>query len=152
MTAVAPTPITFPRVDSYFEPVRVQRSAPTGPGPIADLVGADITTELDGSGRSVRYVNLDYAASAPALSAVAAEIAQALPQYASVHRGAGEQVDRIGGVAGEDDVVVGTGPDEPAHRDPRLLVPVGGELRQVSGATVDAVSYTHLTLPTKRIV
>ncbi|MBJ7287605.1 aminotransferase class V-fold PLP-dependent enzyme [Williamsia sp.] len=89
MTAVAPTPITFPRADAFFEPVRVRRTAPAGPGPIADLVGADITTALDGSGRSVRYVNLDYAASAPALSAVAAEIAQALPQYASVHRGAG---------------------------------------------------------------
>ncbi|GAA1460244.1 aminotransferase class V-fold PLP-dependent enzyme [Williamsia maris] len=89
MTAVAPTPITFPRADTVFEPVRVRRTAPAGPGPIADLVGADITTALDGSGRSVRYVNLDYAASAPALSAVAAEIAEALPQYASVHRGAG---------------------------------------------------------------
>ena len=67
----------------------MQRTAPAGPGPIADLVGADITTALDGDGRSVRYVNLDYAASAPALSAVAAEIGRALPQYASVHRGAG---------------------------------------------------------------
>ncbi|GGF21152.1 aminotransferase class V-fold PLP-dependent enzyme [Williamsia phyllosphaerae] len=89
MTAVAPTPITFPRADTFFEPVRVQRTAPAGPGPIADLVGADITTALDGDERSVRYVNLDYAASAPALSVVAAEIGQALPQYASVHRGAG---------------------------------------------------------------
>ena len=89
MTSVAPTPITLPRVQADLEPVRVRRSTPAGPGPIADLVGADITTALDGSGRSVRYVNLDYAASAPALSVVAAQIAEALPQYASVHRGAG---------------------------------------------------------------
>ncbi len=93
MTAAAPTPITFPRADAYFAPVRVRPIAQAGPGPLADLVGADITTTIDASaasaGQAVRYVNLDYAASAPALSAVAAEIAAALPQYASVHRGAG---------------------------------------------------------------
>ncbi|MGJ0118129.1 aminotransferase class V-fold PLP-dependent enzyme [Williamsia sp. MIQD14] len=55
--------------------------------PIADVVGADETVEC-AAGR-VRYVNGDYAASAPALAAVATEIAAALPQYASVHRGAG---------------------------------------------------------------
>jgi selenocysteine lyase/cysteine desulfurase len=41
------------------------------------------------TGENVRYVNLDYAASAPALSAVAEHIAQVLPYYSSVHRGAG---------------------------------------------------------------
>ena len=35
------------------------------------------------------YANLDHAASAPALGAVTDEIARVLPQYASVHRGAG---------------------------------------------------------------
>ncbi|GAA2063099.1 aminotransferase class V-fold PLP-dependent enzyme [Williamsia deligens] len=35
------------------------------------------------------YANLDHAASAPALDAVVAELAVALPEYASVHRGAG---------------------------------------------------------------
>ncbi|WP_328858945.1 aminotransferase class V-fold PLP-dependent enzyme [Williamsia herbipolensis] len=55
--------------------------------PIADVVGAHETVDC-AAGR-VRYVNGDYAASAPALTAVAGEIAQALPQYASVHRGAG---------------------------------------------------------------
>ena len=39
-------------------------------------------------GGSARWVNLDYAASAPALRAVADHVAQVLPLYASVHRGA----------------------------------------------------------------
>ncbi|WP_132992926.1 aminotransferase class V-fold PLP-dependent enzyme [Gordonia zhaorongruii] len=37
----------------------------------------------------VKYANLDYAASAPALTVVAEQIADALAEYASVHRGAG---------------------------------------------------------------
>ncbi|HEX3261337.1 MAG TPA: aminotransferase class V-fold PLP-dependent enzyme, partial [Pseudonocardia sp.] len=37
----------------------------------------------------VEYANLDYAASAPALVEVAARVLEALPHYASVHRGAG---------------------------------------------------------------
>ena len=41
------------------------------------------------SGQRVRYVNLDYAASAPALRPVADLVGQVLPLYASVHRGAG---------------------------------------------------------------
>jgi selenocysteine lyase/cysteine desulfurase len=39
-------------------------------------------------GGSARWVNLDYAASAPALRAVAEQLAEVLPLYASVHRGA----------------------------------------------------------------
>ncbi len=42
---------------------------------------------VDGS--STRYVNLDYAASTPALASVAAHLGDVLPLYASVHRGAG---------------------------------------------------------------
>ena len=70
-------------------------------------------------GRSARYVHLDSAASAPALQAVADHVAEVLPYYASVHRGAGyrSQVctslyeDARGTVAGfvgarPDDVVV----------------------------------------------
>lgn len=41
------------------------------------------------TGGSVDYANLDVAASAPALASVAAAVAEALPGYASVHRGAG---------------------------------------------------------------
>ena len=40
-------------------------------------------------GGTVRHVNLDVAASAPALDAVAAHVARVLPYYASVHRGSG---------------------------------------------------------------
>ena len=59
-----------------------------GPGPFADVVGADLNVPLV-TGGSVRYVNLDYAASAPALRAVADQVSELLPLYSSVHRGAG---------------------------------------------------------------
>ena len=56
--------------------------------PLLDLVGADLRVPLvDGSW--VRHVNLDLAASAPALRVVADRVAEAVPYYASVHRGAG---------------------------------------------------------------
>jgi len=52
------------------------------------VVGGDTQVPLvDGS--SVTYANLDCAASAPALVAVAARVTEVLPLYASVHRGAG---------------------------------------------------------------
>jgi len=57
-------------------------------GPLADVIGADLEVPLV-TGGTVRYVNLDYAASAPALRAVADQVAGLLPLYASVHRGAG---------------------------------------------------------------
>lgn len=49
--------------------------------------GATQVPLLDGTSRT--YANLDYAASAPALEAVAARVTEVLPLYASVHRGAG---------------------------------------------------------------
>lgn len=52
------------------------------------VVGGDTPVPLV-DGRSVPYANLDYAASAPALVAVAQRVAEVLPLYASVHRGAG---------------------------------------------------------------
>ncbi|MBR7829064.1 aminotransferase class V-fold PLP-dependent enzyme, partial [Actinospica sp. MGRD01-02] len=52
------------------------------------VVGADLPVPLV-TGGSTSYANLDYAASAPALRAVADHLATALPYYASVHRGAG---------------------------------------------------------------
>jgi selenocysteine lyase/cysteine desulfurase len=55
---------------------------------LCPVVGADLQVPLV-TGGSLRYANLDYAASAPALSSVAAHLATALPYYASVHRGAG---------------------------------------------------------------
>ncbi|PRY13074.1 aminotransferase class V-fold PLP-dependent enzyme [Kineococcus rhizosphaerae] len=88
--------------------------------PLLPVVGADTVVPL-ATGGTATYANLDNAASAPALSAVAARVAQVLPHYASVHRGAGylsrvstalfeqarEQVGRFLG-ARADDVVVFT--------------------------------------------
>jgi selenocysteine lyase/cysteine desulfurase len=59
-----------------------------GPGPLADVVGAALDVPLV-TGGSVRYANLDYAASAPALRVVADQVTELLPLYSSVHRGAG---------------------------------------------------------------
>jgi selenocysteine lyase/cysteine desulfurase len=56
--------------------------------PLAEVVGGDLIVPLV-TGGSARYVNLDYAASAPSLRAVADRIAELLPLYSSVHRGAG---------------------------------------------------------------
>lgn len=56
--------------------------------PLAAVVGADLRAPLVAGG-DVRYANLDYAASAPALVEVAAHLDEVLPFYASVHRGAG---------------------------------------------------------------
>ena len=52
------------------------------------LVGADTQVPLV-TGETRRYVNLDYAASAPALERVADAVSAALGWYSSVHRGAG---------------------------------------------------------------
>ncbi|AOT05138.1 aminotransferase class V-fold PLP-dependent enzyme [Arthrobacter sp. U41] len=56
--------------------------------PLAAVTGAEIQAPLI-QGGSVRYANLDYGASAPALSVVSAYLNEILPYYASVHRGAG---------------------------------------------------------------
>lgn len=53
-----------------------------------EVVGADFTVPLIG-GRRDRYVYLDNAASTPPLRAVVQEVAEFLPWYSSVHRGAG---------------------------------------------------------------
>jgi selenocysteine lyase/cysteine desulfurase len=52
------------------------------------LVGADTEVPLV-TGGTRRYVNLDYAASAPALQAVHDSVEELLAWYSSVHRGAG---------------------------------------------------------------
>ena len=52
------------------------------------LMGADIEVPLVGGGTR-RYVNLDYAASAPALQRVRDAVGDLLDWYSSVHRGAG---------------------------------------------------------------
>ena len=52
------------------------------------LVGAETSVPLV-TGETARYVNLDYAASAPALQAVHDAVEELLGWYSSVHRGAG---------------------------------------------------------------
>ncbi|MGO8685681.1 MAG: aminotransferase class V-fold PLP-dependent enzyme [Candidatus Dormibacteria bacterium] len=54
----------------------------------AEVLGAELEVPLVGGG-ATRYVNLDYAASAPPLVEVWAEVQAFLPWYSSVHRGAG---------------------------------------------------------------
>ena len=64
------------------------RSGAPAAQPLLPVVGASTTVPLvDGTSRT--YANLDCAASAPALESVAARVAEVLPLYASVHRGAG---------------------------------------------------------------
>lgn len=69
-------------------PQPARSPAPSAPGPLAALVDAGLEVPVLGGG-VVRHVNLDVAASAPALDAVAAHVARVLPYYASVHRGSG---------------------------------------------------------------
>ncbi len=56
--------------------------------PLLEVAGAGVRVPL-ADGREVRHVNLDYAATSPALVSVAERVLGALPSYASVHRGAG---------------------------------------------------------------
>jgi len=56
--------------------------------PLPALVGRDLEVPLAG-GDLRRYVNLDYAASTPALELVRDAVMDVLPWYSSVHRGSG---------------------------------------------------------------
>ncbi|MGX6449317.1 aminotransferase class V-fold PLP-dependent enzyme [Patulibacter sp. S7RM1-6] len=62
--------------------------APTSADALLPVVGADLAVPLLDGG-SVRFANLDYAATAPALGAVAERVTRLLPFTGSVHRGAG---------------------------------------------------------------
>lgn len=59
-----------------------------GGEPLLETVGAETTVPVLGGGH-VRYANFDWAATAPALTTVAAAATDALATYGSVHRGAG---------------------------------------------------------------
>jgi selenocysteine lyase/cysteine desulfurase len=83
MTLLSASPFTAAGVFADVEGTGL-----TGPGPLAEVVGADLDVPLV-TGETARYVNLDYAASAPALRAVADQVTELLPLYSSVHRGAG---------------------------------------------------------------
>ncbi|SEO46176.1 aminotransferase class V-fold PLP-dependent enzyme [Trujillonella endophytica] len=66
----------------------VPAHGPAADAPLLPVVGAGLTVPLV-TGATVPYAQLDTAASTPALAAVAARVAEVLPLYASVHRGAG---------------------------------------------------------------
>ena len=80
--------------NAAVQPIQAEAAAPydarrdTAGRPLAAVTGAEIQAPLI-SGGHVRYANLDYGASAPALSVVSAYLNEILPFYASVHRGAG---------------------------------------------------------------
>ncbi|BAS17287.1 probable cysteine desulfurase [Arthrobacter sp. Hiyo8] len=61
---------------------------PRASRPLAAVTGAELQAPLIQGGH-IRYANLDYGASAPALTVVSAYLNEILPYYASVHRGAG---------------------------------------------------------------
>src|SRR4051794_9619425 len=69
-------------------PSAVRTAVRPGAAPLLPVVGADTRVPLVPGG-TARYVDLDSAASSRALELVAARVAEALPLYASVHRGAG---------------------------------------------------------------
>jgi selenocysteine lyase/cysteine desulfurase len=69
-------------------PPAVTAAPAAGADALLPVVGADTQVPLVPGG-TTRYVDLDAAASARALTSVAARVAEALPLYASVHRGAG---------------------------------------------------------------
>jgi selenocysteine lyase/cysteine desulfurase len=77
--------VTVPIVDDRVtrEPDRA-----TGAAALLPVVGADLPVPLV-TGGTVRYANLDYAATAPALESVAEKVKDSLFHYSSVHRGAG---------------------------------------------------------------
>ncbi|GAC58935.1 putative cysteine desulfurase [Gordonia hirsuta DSM 44140 = NBRC 16056] len=92
MTAVLDTAV--PGTDTstptpLAEPVAFDPGPAPGITSLAPVVGGDQTVRT-ASGAQVRYANFDYAASSPALTEVAEVFTQALGQYASVHRGAGQ--------------------------------------------------------------
>ena len=66
----------------------ILEKAPVAAEPLLPVVGSELAAPLIHGGH-VRYANLDYAASAPAVEDVAAHLSEVLPYYASVHRGAG---------------------------------------------------------------
>ncbi|WP_159941252.1 MULTISPECIES: aminotransferase class V-fold PLP-dependent enzyme [unclassified Nocardiopsis] len=69
-------------------PIHTARSARSANTARCTVVSSDEGVPLV-TGERVEYANFDYAASAPCLTPVAEALAEALPYYASVHRGAG---------------------------------------------------------------
>ena len=83
------TTATFPATPATAPaPARLEQRFSVARRPLSAVTGAEIQAPLIQGGH-VRYANLDYGASAPALSVVSAYLNEILPYYASVHRGAG---------------------------------------------------------------
>ncbi|PRZ42777.1 selenocysteine lyase/cysteine desulfurase [Antricoccus suffuscus] len=105
MTSVLPA-VQFDDALHYRDPelnrdsVPACAAAPACDTPYARVSGSDLEVPLVPGG-TIRYANFDYAASAPALSEVTDRIAELLPFYASVHRGAG-YASRVSTAAYED--------------------------------------------------
>ena len=103
--------------------------------PLAELVGGGEVVPVV-SGQRVRYVNLDYAASAPALRPVADLVGQVLPLYASVHRGAGYASQAC------------TAAYEAARRDVAAFVGAGGDdVTVFTRNTTDALNLLARAVP-----
>lgn len=107
-SAAAPVCMTFTSPASASPPVLAA-------DPLPGLVGSELCVPLvDGSRR--RYVNLDYAASAPCLVSVKQAVDALLPWYSSVHRGAGYKsqlaTDAYEGARGAVRAFVGGRPDD----------------------------------------
>ena len=89
--ALAPTRLSSrstPRPELFPESWPVQ-TVPSSPGaPPLPVLGGDVTVPL-ADGREVPYAHLDVAATAPCAVVAATTVAELLPCYASVHRGAG---------------------------------------------------------------
>ncbi|WP_088316939.1 aminotransferase class V-fold PLP-dependent enzyme [Kineosporia sp. R_H_3] len=83
---------TCPPADPCAQGAPVARTATATYAPVVrpllPVVGRDLRSPVVPGG-TVRYANLDYAASAPALQTVADHVCSGLEHYASVHRGAG---------------------------------------------------------------
>nr|WP_261554150.1 aminotransferase class V-fold PLP-dependent enzyme [Frankia tisae] len=76
------------RDQSTGRPAGHQPAGDAAPGALLAVQGAGLGVPLVGGGWA-EYANLDHAASAPCLTAVAEHVARVLPYSASVHRGAG---------------------------------------------------------------
>ena len=87
MTTATVSPNTAVRLQSAAGPDTAalfsERLAVAG-RPLSAVTGAEIQAPLITGGHA-RYANLDYGASAPALSVVSAYLNEILPYYASVH-------------------------------------------------------------------
>lgn len=89
---VQPTPVQQaeerPTAAPAQQPPTARPTAVPAEQPLLPVLGGDLQVPL-ATGGTVRYANLDYAATAPALESVAAHVNQVLPLSGSVHRGAG---------------------------------------------------------------